>query len=76
MGVPLICSAFIIKHPDILRAVSSHGDSAHYLFHDDAEEIDLGILSTMVGEMTLKLWFAWRIWVILVGLPWLKITWI
>lgn len=62
MGVPLICSAFIIKHPDILRAVSSHGDSAHYLFHEDAEEIDLGRFSLQCGRRNdaLKLWFAWR----------------
>ena len=40
MGVPLICSAFIIKQPEILRAMSSHGDSAHYLFHEDAESVE------------------------------------
>lgn len=62
MGVPLICSAFIIKQPEILRAVSSHGDSAHYLFHDDAESVDLGRFSLQCGRRNdaLKLWFAWR----------------
>ena len=62
MGVPLICSAFIIKHPEILRAVSSHGDSAHYLFHEDAESVDLGRFSLQCGRRNdaLKLWFAWR----------------
>ena len=62
MGVPLICSAFIIKQPEILRAVSSHGDSAHYLFHEDAESVDLGRFSLQCGRRNdaLKLWFAWR----------------
>jgi glutamate/tyrosine decarboxylase-like PLP-dependent enzyme len=36
MGVPLICSAFLIKRPEILRKICSHGDVAHYLFHGDA----------------------------------------
>ena len=33
MGVPLVCSAFLIKRPEILRKICSHGDVAHYLFH-------------------------------------------
>ena len=30
MGVPLICSAFLIKDLSLLRKVCSHGDAAHY----------------------------------------------
>ena len=32
MGVPLVCSAFLIKDPAVLRKICAHGDSAHYLF--------------------------------------------
>ena len=62
MGMPLICSAFIVKDPVVLRRVCAHGDSAHYLFHDDAESVDLGRYSLQCGRRNdaLKLWFAWR----------------
>ena len=62
MGIPLICSAFIVKNPDILRAVCSTGQTAHYLYHDTGAEIDLGRFSLQCGRRNdaLKLWLAWR----------------
>ena len=62
MGVPLICSAFLIKRPDILRTICSHGDVAHYLFHGETEDVDLGRISLQCGRRNdaLKLFLAWR----------------
>ncbi len=62
MGVPLICSAFLIKRPEILRTVCSHGDVAHYLFHGESEDVDLGRISLQCGRRNdaLKLFLAWR----------------
>ena len=62
MGVPLVCSAFLIKRPEILRKVCSHGNVAHYLFLGDAEDVDLGRTSLQCGRRNdaLKLFLAWR----------------
>ncbi len=62
MGLPLICSAFIARRPDVLRAACAHGNEAHYLFHDDAESHDLGRYSLQCGRRNdaLKLFLAWR----------------
>ena len=62
MGIPLICSAFIVKDADILRTVCSTGQTAHYLYHDTGAEIDLGRFSLQCGRRNdaLKLWLAWR----------------
>ncbi len=62
MGIPLICSAFLIKRPEILRKICSHGNVAHYLFLGDAEEVDLGRISLQCGRRNdaLKLFLAWR----------------
>ncbi|MBL72274.1 MAG: glutamate decarboxylase [Euryarchaeota archaeon] len=62
MGLPLVCSAFIVKRADVLRAACAHGNEAHYLFHDDAEDQDLGRLSLQCGRRNdaLKLFLAWR----------------
>ena len=62
MGIPLICSAFLIKRPEVLRKLCSHGNVAHYLFLDDAEQIDLGRMSLQCGRRNdaLKLFLAWR----------------
>jgi glutamate/tyrosine decarboxylase-like PLP-dependent enzyme len=62
MGVPLICSTFLIKEPKHLRKVCSHGGAAHYLFHEETESDDLGRLSLQCGRRNdaLKLFFAWR----------------
>ena len=62
MGLPLICSVFLTKHKSILRAVCAHGDAAHYLFHEDSKDVDLGRYSLQCGRRndSLKLWIAWR----------------
>ncbi|MEE2985212.1 MAG: pyridoxal-dependent decarboxylase [Candidatus Thermoplasmatota archaeon] len=62
MGVPLVCSAFLIKQPNVLRKICSHGDIAHYLFLDDAKAVDLGRISLQCGRRNdaLKLFLAWR----------------
>ena len=62
MGIPLICSAFIVKDADILRAVCSTGQTAHYLYHDTGADVDLGRFSLQCGRRNdaLKLWLAWR----------------
>ena len=62
MGIPLICSAFLIKRPEILRKMCSHGNVAHYLFLGDAEQVDLGRMSLQCGRRNdaLKLFLAWR----------------
>jgi len=60
--MPLICSLFIVKDKSILGRVCAHGESAHYLFHSDSEEVDLGRYSLQCGRRNdaLKLWLAWR----------------
>ena len=62
MGLPLICSVFLTKSKAVLRSVCTHGDSAHYLFHDDTKDVDLGRYSLQCGRRndSLKLWIAWR----------------
>ncbi|MEC8670551.1 MAG: aminotransferase class V-fold PLP-dependent enzyme [Candidatus Thermoplasmatota archaeon] len=62
MGVPLVCSAFLIKKPEILRKICSHGNVAHYLFLGDAEDVDLGRTSLQCGRRNdaLKLFLSWR----------------
>ena len=62
LGMPLICSLFIVKDKSILGRVCAHGESAHYLFHSDSEEVDLGRYSLQCGRRNdaLKLWLAWR----------------
>ena len=62
MGVPLICSAFLIKDPPVLRRLCDHTNVAHYLFHSDAELDDLGRYSLQCARRNdaLKLWLEWR----------------
>ena len=62
MGVPLICSAFLIKEPSVLRRLCDHTTVAHYLFHSDAELDDLGRYSLQCARRNdaLKLWLEWR----------------
>ena len=62
MGVSLVCSAFLIKRPEVLRKICSHGNVAHYLFLGDAEDVDLGRTSLQCGRRNdaLKLFLAWR----------------
>ena len=63
MGLPLICSTFLIKRPEILRTLCGHAEVAHYLFHDEAEDDDLGRYSLQCGRRNdaLKLWLEWRV---------------
>ena len=62
MGVPLVCSTFLIKRPEILRKICSHGNVAHYLFLGDAEDADLGRTSLQCARRNdaLKLFLTWR----------------
>ena len=62
MGIPLICSAFIVKDADVLKAVCSNGNTAHYLYIESGEDLDLGRYSLQCGRRNdaLKLWLAWR----------------
>ena len=63
MGVPLICSAFLVKDPSVLRRLCDHTTVAHYLFHSDAELDDLGRYSLQCARRSdaLKLWLEWRV---------------
>ena len=63
MGLPLICSTFLIKRPEVLRTLCGHAEVAHYLFHDEAEDVDLGRFSLQCGRRNdaLKLWLEWRV---------------
>ncbi len=62
MGVPLICSAFLVKEPLVLRRLCDHTNVAHYLFHSEAELDDLGRYSLQCARRNdaLKLWLEWR----------------
>jgi len=62
MGLPLICSAFLVKDSEILARVCAHGNVAHYLFHEESRNIDAGRYSLQCGRRNdaLKLWLAWR----------------
>ena len=62
MGLPLICSAFLVKQADVLAKVCAHGNVAHYLFHESSKDNDLGRYSLQCGRRNdaLKLWLAWR----------------
>ena len=62
MGIPLVCSAFLIKEPKLLQQLYNFTDSAHYLFHEENNNIDLGRLSIQCGRRNdaLKLFLAWR----------------
>ena len=60
MGVPLLCSALLLRENGILALCTScdHGD---YLFHDE-ESLDLGKKSLQCGRRVdaLKLWLSWK----------------
>jgi len=62
MGLPLICSAFLVKDAELLARVCAHGNVAHYLFHEESRNIDAGRYSLQCGRRNdaLKLWLAWR----------------
>jgi len=62
MGMPLICSVFLVRDSGTLNKVCSHTDNAHYLFSDTSMDDDLGRKSLQCGRRVdaLKLWLAWR----------------
>ena len=61
MGVPLACSATLMREPGVLRATNAM--DADYLFHGKSDTCyDLGDLSLQCGRRVdaLKLWFSWQ----------------
>lgn len=61
MGVPLHCSALLVREPGRLLATFAH--HADYLFHDTAEAArDRGDMTLQCGRRVdaLKLWLAWQ----------------
>ena len=63
MSVPLMCSVFLIKDPAVLRRLCDHTNVAHYLFHREAVDDDLGRYSLQCARRNdaLKLWIEWRV---------------
>ncbi|NES84671.1 MAG: PLP-dependent decarboxylase [Moorea sp. SIO2B7] len=62
MGVPLICSAILVKNKGILSKACS-GGGTDYLFHDDeSNSYNLGQMSLQCGRKvdSLKLWLCWK----------------
>ncbi|MEK7432594.1 MAG: pyridoxal-dependent decarboxylase [Cyanobacteriota bacterium] len=61
MGIPLICSALIIKEKKLLE--NTFSINADYLFHEDSSEYDLGNKSLQCGRRpdAFKLWLTWQI---------------
>jgi glutamate/tyrosine decarboxylase-like PLP-dependent enzyme len=62
MGVPMITSFFLTKHPGILRN-TNRGGGSEYLFHEyDNSEWDTGTYSLQCGRRAdaLKFWLLWR----------------
>ncbi|GJM21276.1 MAG: L-2,4-diaminobutyrate decarboxylase [Planctomycetota bacterium] len=61
MGVPLSCSATLMREPGSLRATNAM--DADYLFHGKSDACyDLGDLSLQCGRRVdaIKLWFSWQ----------------
>lgn len=60
MGVPLTCSALLVRDPEILTA--SFSEAADYLFQNDNDFINPGKRSIQCGRRNdaLKLWAAWQ----------------
>lgn len=62
MGLPLICSVFLVKEEGYLRNTFSTSGT-EYIFHDhDFAAHDLGPLSMQCGRKVdaLKLWLSWK----------------
>lgn len=60
MGVPLICSVMLTRHPGM---TSKHFDeTATYLFQQDEDQLNPGTRSLQCGRRNdaLKLWAAWQ----------------
>ena len=58
--IGMLC--ILIKQPNVLRKICSHGNIAHYLFLDDAKAVDLGRIGLQCGRRNdaLKLFLNWR----------------
>ena len=61
MGVPLICSTFLVNNPQQLREISSCVKDPSYLFHGEDTKFDLGKISLACGRRAdaIKLWLTW-----------------
>ena len=61
MGLPLICSTFLINNPEQLEVVSSCVKNRSYLFHGEDTNFDLGKISLACGRRAdvIKLWLSW-----------------
>lgn len=63
MGVPLMTSFFLTKHPGILRN-ANRGGGSEYLFHEyENSDMDTGTYSLQCGRRAdaLKMWLLWRL---------------
>ena len=64
--MPLQCSIFLTRHPDILKQTNASG--AAYLFQPDKlnAEYDLGDKTIQCGRRpdAFKLWLAWKVHVL------------
>jgi glutamate/tyrosine decarboxylase-like PLP-dependent enzyme len=60
MGVPLLCSAILVRQPGLL--CTHFKEAASYLFQSGEEDFDLGTRSMQCGRRNdaLKLWAAWK----------------
>lgn len=60
MGIPLICSAILVKRPELLA--QNFRESADYLFQADSDHLNPGTKSIQCGRRNdaFKLWAAWQ----------------
>lgn len=61
MGLPLICSTFLVKNSLDLRTIASCEKDPSYLFHGEENDLDLGKTSLACGRRAdvIKLWLTW-----------------
>jgi sulfinoalanine decarboxylase/sulfinoalanine decarboxylase/aspartate 1-decarboxylase len=60
LGVPLICSAILVRRPGLLHR--HFNQSASYLFQSDEDELNFGTRALQCGRRNdaFKLWAAWK----------------
>ena len=56
-AIGMLC--ILIKQPNVLRKICSHGNIAHYLFLD-VQKREFGEISLSVVGVMMKLFLAWR----------------
>ncbi|MCG8569072.1 MAG: pyridoxal-dependent decarboxylase [Spirochaetes bacterium] len=64
MGVPLICTAFLTQHKNILHQTNSlERIDTDYLLHEDDHQYNFGYQSLQCGRRvdSLKLWLLWKV---------------